>query len=111
MEWEIVSLVPRRERQRSKCKEDPWLLLKWMGLWEAVNERDGGSPLMALWVSRGVVRAMVSGLYGEVSESSGEGGHTQWTLNQVNSFNYNCINFRREQFNVPRVTPIRVCSK
>jgi len=30
----------------------------------AVNERDGGSPLRALWVRRGVVRVVESGLFG-----------------------------------------------
>ena len=33
-------------------------------LWGAVNERDGGSPLRALWVRRGVVWVVESGLFG-----------------------------------------------
>lgn len=84
MEWEIVSLVPRRECQMSKCKEDPWPLLKWMGLWEAVNERDGGSPLMALWLVEGwsgrwcrdYIERLARAVVGRI-----QGGHTQWTLN------------------------------
>jgi len=45
-------------------------------LWGAVNERDGGSPLIELWVSGEVVWVVESGLFGRGGECCDGGrGH------------------------------------